>query len=144
MTEPLTQGQIASLQDGWAKDGPMWQALEMARLSSLRQAEPVAWMITYKSGRIETTHESGYAKACIDDIADGQLNATVTPLYARPTAAPAGCVVVPESALKWLLGDEGNFECPPENYFRGKPPAYWWRSVFRKLISAAPCEGEKA
>ena len=50
---------------------------------------------------------------------------------------PEGWVMVPESALRWLNGEEGDFICPPENYFRGKPPAYWWRSEFRKRLSAA-------
>lgn len=49
---------------------------------------------------------------------------------------PAGCVVVPKSALAWLFGEEGEFECPPDKYFRGKAPAYWWRSKFRELIAA--------
>ncbi len=53
-------------------------------------------------------------------------------------AVPAGHVLVPESALRWLFGEEGRFECPPNRYFRGKPPAFWWRGVFRDLLAAAP------
>lgn len=53
-------------------------------------------------------------------------------------AAPPGYVLVPASALRWLFGEEGEFECPPEKYFRGKPPAYWWRSVLREKLAAAP------
>ena len=39
-------------------------------------------------------------------------------------------VLVRKEAIDWLNG-ESDFECPPERYFRGKPPRYWWRSVFR-------------
>jgi hypothetical protein len=51
--------------------------------------------------------------------------------------------LVPQSALDWLDGSapdaDGKWfgECEPENI--GKyPKKYWWRSHFRKLISAAP------
>lgn len=47
-------------------------------------------------------------------------------------------VLVKKDAITWLNG-EGSFECPPERYFRGEPPRYWWRSVFRDkaALSAA-------
>ena len=46
--------------------------------------------------------------------------------------------MVPVEAMRWLMGEEGEFFCPPESYFRGKEPAYWWRSELQKRISAAP------
>jgi hypothetical protein len=54
-------------------------------------------------------------------------------------AVPVGYVLVPQSALDWLFGcsEEKDFDCPPEMYFRGKQPPYWWRSVFRKMIEDA-------
>jgi hypothetical protein len=45
-------------------------------------------------------------------------------------------VMVPASALRWLYGEEGDFECPPSGYFRGKPAPYWWRSEFRRRIES--------
>lgn len=57
-------------------------------------------------------------------------------------AAPEGFVLVRKEAIDWLNGEtEEGFECPPDRYFRGEPPRYWWRSVFREkagLIAARP------
>lgn len=52
---------------------------------------------------------------------------------------PEGYVLVRREAIDWLNG-EGDFECPPDRYFRGAPPRYWWRSVFREKagLSARP------
>lgn len=44
--------------------------------------------------------------------------------------------IVPVTALDWLHGEGEDFECPTELYFRGAPPAYWWRSVFRQKAAA--------
>jgi len=84
---------------------------------------------------------------CIVEFRDeGQYMAIPSETFFRVKAALAsvrdaepvdGMVLVPESALKWLFGEEGEFECPPEGYFRGKPAPYWWRSVFRKMIGDA-------
>jgi hypothetical protein len=60
----------------------------------------------------------------------------------EPVQVPEGYKLVPVSALQWLFGEAGEFECPPERYFRGKSPTYWWRSVFRGLIEAAPVRAE--
>lgn len=56
-------------------------------------------------------------------------------------------VMVPRSAIDWLNGEgpEG-FECPPDRYFRGEPPRYWWRSVFREkagLCAASKQHGQE-
>lgn len=73
-----------------------------------------------------------------------------TPLSVAPQAAPPkqpsvppGYALVPVAALKWLHGEEGEFDCPPEGYFRGKPAPYWWRSVFRKMCADAPQPKDK-
>lgn len=55
-------------------------------------------------------------------------------------ALPEDVVMVPRSALRWLFGEEGEFVCPESRYFRGKPPTYWWRGVFRELIQSAQPE----
>lgn len=39
--------------------------------------------------------------------------------------------------LLWLLGERGDFECPPEQYFRGKPAPYFWRSHLRNAMYVA-------
>ena len=48
---------------------------------------------------------------------------------------PADCAVVPLEALKWLMGEVGEFE--PHDAHLPKPPdykrpAYWWRSEFQR------------
>lgn len=53
-------------------------------------------------------------------------------------AAPEGFVLVRKEAIDWLNGEtEEGFECPPDRYFRGEPPRYWWRSVFREKAGLA-------
>lgn len=53
----------------------------------------------------------------------------------------AGYRLVPESALRWLFGEEGEFEPPPSAYreVNGQPKlkTWWWRSEFRKRIAEA-------
>jgi rubrerythrin len=53
-------------------------------------------------------------------------------------------VLVRKEAIDWLNG-ESDFECPRDRYFRGEPPKYWWRSVFREKagLATAPDEGGK-
>lgn len=73
-----------------------------------------------------------------------EMNDTISlPAASKPkpqaeVRVPDGYVLVPESALRWLFGEEDAFECPPEKYFRGKPPAYLWRSMFLDMLAAAP------
>ncbi|MCL6710476.1 hypothetical protein M8R20_46140 [Pseudomonas sp. R2.Fl] len=53
-------------------------------------------------------------------------------------------VLVPREALDWLNGEgEEGFECPPGRYFRGEPPRYWWRSVFREKAGLSPAPSTK-
>lgn len=79
-----------------------------------------------------------------DTVRNACRSGIAAALAARAQAAPAvevpeGMLLVPKAALDWLFGIEGKFECPPERYFRGKPPTYWWRGVFlKKLLAAAP------
>ena len=60
---------------------------------------------------------------------------------AQPNAGAADYTLVPNSALRWLFGEEGDFGEAQSNLIR---PKYWWRSEFRKrmLAGAAP-QGEK-
>ena len=62
-----------------------------------------------------------------------------TRVLASRAGVPDGFVLVRQEAIDWLNG-ESDFECPPDRYFRGEPPRYWWRSVFREKagIAAAP------
>lgn len=62
-----------------------------------------------------------------------------------PSAVPEGYTFVPDSALRWLFGEEGEFE-PPEDMLNwhmrvyGGLGSYWWRTVFRNMIAAASLE----
>lgn len=51
-----------------------------------------------------------------------------------PAAVPDGYTLVPNSALRWLFGEEGEFL--PEQTPGKSVGNYWWRSVFRKMIAA--------
>lgn len=67
-------------------------------------------------------------------------------LPAFHAARPQGFVMVRKEAIDWLNGEtEEGFECPPDRYFRGEPPRYWWRSVFREKagLTAARPQGVK-
>lgn len=96
----------------------------------------------------ELIGECGYAGLASMLCTDDELRRfTRSVLVHQPASslpqAPQGeqtHTLVPDSALRWLFGEEGEFECPPEKYFRGKPPGYWWRSVFREKagLSAPP------
>lgn len=48
---------------------------------------------------------------------------------AKAAEQPDGYTLVPNSALRWLFGEEGSFEKPEDA--KGN---YWWRSRFRKMI----------
>lgn len=54
-------------------------------------------------------------------------------LTKREVVAPAGFTLVPNKALKWLFGEEGEFAPPLSSYPAGK---FWWRSAFRKMINS--------
>lgn len=54
-------------------------------------------------------------------------------LRAQPQPSAAG-VVVPVELVLWLLGEGDAFECPPEQYFRGKPAPYFWRRRLRDAV----------
>ena len=47
-------------------------------------------------------------------------------------------VIVRAATIRWLLGESGVFECPPDQYFRGKEPRYWWRRQLRAAVLASP------
>lgn len=93
------------------------------------------------------TREGLHAKSAIAaQLAwrDAEIERLRGELGARSTAAqPADeMVTIPRSALRWLFGEEGEFECPARLYFRGKPPGYWWRTVFREKIAAPPAAAQ--
>lgn len=54
-------------------------------------------------------------------------------------AVPDGYTPVKTSVLRWLLGEEGEFECPHSRYFRAKPTPFFWRHDLRAaMLAAAP------
>lgn len=56
----------------------------------------------------------------------------------QPAAAPDGLTLVKTETVEWLLGERGAFECPPEQYFRGKPAPFFWRKQLREAEVAFP------
>lgn len=106
------------------------------------------WRNHYKSERQYGEYGEFGARGFVS-CAD-ELQAVIAALSAKPegeAVAPDGWVLVRREAIDWLNG-ESDFECPPDRYFRGKPPRYWWRSVFREkagldeaalAVNATPC-----
>ncbi|SOY65645.1 hypothetical protein CBM2586_B10240 [Cupriavidus phytorum] len=94
--------------------------------------EAVAWMTHHDEPMIFPTR--GEAELHCDD--DEEPIA----LYAapQPAALPEGFVLVKAETVEWLLGERGEFECQPEQYFRGQPAPYFWRKALREAIAAAP------
>lgn len=43
--------------------------------------------------------------------------------------------LLPQADVAWLMGERGEFECPPEHYVRGKATPFWWRSELRRRMS---------
>lgn len=86
---------------------------------------------------IISTHKS-YEAAQEAGERDWQRRCSAHPAPPAPVAVPDGFVLVPEMAIKWLLG-----EGPDENgdwfgdvtHAKG---AFWWRADFQRMLSAAP------
>ena len=76
------------------------------------------------------------ADASISELRDA-LAVGDTPAPVEP-AIPPGFVLVSAEVFDWLMGENGEFECDPSRYFRGKAPPYWWRSELRRRIAASP------
>jgi hypothetical protein len=66
------------------------------------------------------------------------------PFDPAPAPVPAGYKLVPEIALKWLMGEGPDHN---GNWFSDVIPGpgkFWWRSWFRAMLDAAPAEkGER-
>ena len=59
-------------------------------------------------------------------------------LAASPaTAQGEGFALVKAETIEWLLGERGEFECPLDQYFLGKPAPHFWRRALREAIAAA-------
>lgn len=132
------------------------EAMKMA-LEALEESQPEAYRYTIDALREAIEAADGYVLVPVepteDQIKVGDKWSWPCPsaqIYRAMLAAapkvgiqpvgpvvPEGYKLVPESALRWLNGEEGDFKCPPEKFFRGKAPTYWWRSVFREKIAAA-------
>ena len=75
-------------------------------------------------------------------IISAYLSALSTPAVREPGSVPDGWVLVPQAALDWLFGegpDPAGFHFGdwPEDIPRPQG-AFWWRSVFRQILAAAP------
>lgn len=69
-------------------------------------------------------------RACADDL---------TPILAKLEQERLDYTLVPNSALRWLFGEEGDFVDPqPEGKYKRN---FWWRSEFRKRAALeAQCQ----
>lgn len=128
-TTPAAQGEALQVDDSIAK---LWRALveaggamNVARWGAGNNVDKFASAVTGGMVAIERQlHPERF-----DDFPTGTT-------LAAPVVGD-GMVLVPQSALDWLNGENGEFVCPPEKYRRGMPPPYWWRSEFRKRIQVA-------
>jgi hypothetical protein len=89
----------------------------------------------------------GFAEQLEIKTLSTQLNAVTELLRARereiaelkkeaPRPVPAeDQVLVNRDIVLWLLGENGDFECPPDQYFRGKPTPYFWRKALRQATT---------
>jgi hypothetical protein len=68
--------------------------------------------------------------AAIVNMANAKLKAK---RLAAPAPNPADYTLIPNSALRWLFGEEGDFVDPNPAGIRPRP--YWWRSEFRRRAS---------
>lgn len=124
-TEPLTQGQVEELREALKIDfmlnADIADALCDMALFSLRQAEPVAWerYIGDQFHSLSRTRSGWNENYC-------------KPLYARPTAAPAGCVVAPKEPTKEMV---------KAGYRAGMVGDEIAYDIYRAMIAAVP--GEK-
>lgn len=53
-------------------------------------------------------------------------------------------LLIDAATVRWLLGEEGDFECPVEQYHGNKPATYFWRRRLRAAVSTPPASQESA
>lgn len=67
-------------------------------------------------------------------LAIGREALRIASTYPRAKTNTGDYVLVKAETVEWLLGERSTFECPPEQYFRGKPAPFWWRKQLREAI----------
>lgn len=87
--------------------------------------QDVPWVITVESSEVYSPSGEKWK-----DI----VSATPAPVAQE---VPDGYTPVRTDELLWLLGENGEFECPQEQYFRGNPAPYFWRRRLRAAMLAA-------
>lgn len=95
----------------------------------IRKAREIVDRFSFSSNVIVNGRMVGMQVVVADAIAQALASE-------REAALPEGCVPVPQSALDWLFGEGPD---PDGHWFGDNTPvgakgAFWWRSVFRKLI----------
>lgn len=123
---------------------------ELSALSTPADIEPVAHIVTDPKGKRRVTLTTQHDPMASSFWIEGAMpeGYSVTPLYAAPVAdservsVPEGWVLVQQAALDWLFGegpDPAGFHFGdwPEDIPRPQG-AFWWRSVFRQILAAAP------
>jgi hypothetical protein len=120
------------------------RAPEAAPVDGMRDA----WLDAFVQGaKFWEWHKTGATMWPSDQsLAYNKAQAKYAAIATAPTreAAPVdGMVLIRREAIDWLNG-ESDFKCPPDRYFRGEAPAYWWRSVFREKAGLAAPTREAA
>ena len=106
----------------------------LAKFNAWRKGEIHEWDAGTHSG----PDPQEITKAIDDACAILSREATV------PAEVPDGYTLVKTDTVLWLLGESGDFECPPWQFFRGNPAPYFWRNKLRHaILSTTDTEGRK-
>ena len=106
------------------------RAIERAVLAKAGEQEPQV------IGRVHYADDRIYG--CLNSI--GRELDDGAPLYAHPLPAqaiPEGYTAIKTDVFNWLLGENGDFECPESQYFKDKPAKYFWRTNLRNSALSA-------
>lgn len=85
----------------------------------------------------EQAAQAGYTAADMASQGAQGFRDGVASARKQPAQPVATCehVTVRRDVVLWLLGESGKFECPPEQFFRGKPAPYFWRKALREATT---------
>lgn len=109
--------------------------------------EVVAYRTIDEDGYPVTDWISGAPSSDEAPISPGVRFQTAWSLPLAPAAVLEGYTLVPDSALRWLFGEEGTFEPSPNmldwhKKVYGELGSYWWRTEFRNRMHTAPTPAE--
>lgn len=129
--------QIDNMICGWKEPAAVPDGLvdTLRKFNAWRKGEIHEWNVGMHSGPDPQEITKAIDTAC----AILSSEATV------PAQVPDGYTPVKTDTVLWLLGEKDDFECPPGQFFRGKPAPYFWRRRLRAdamLAAAQKKEGE--